>query len=67
MTGNFVNLTDLVATDIATDNEYRAAPRAMENAFREWWSRNAYALEDGGCGDVEALYLALSNAASQKA
>jgi hypothetical protein len=38
---------------------------AMEDAFREWYSRNSYSLEDGGCGDVESLFIALC-ASAQK-
>ena len=39
-----------------------AVPPAMEDAFRDWWSRNAYALEDGGCGDVVELLRVLEAA-----
>jgi hypothetical protein len=29
---------------------------AMQAAFYSWWAENSYALEDGGCGDVEGLF-----------
>jgi hypothetical protein len=37
-------------------------PPEMEGAFRMWWSKNSYALDDGGCGDLFALVEALEAA-----
>ena len=35
---------------------------ALESAFRVWWGRNSYALEDGGSGDLIGLVEALNAA-----
>jgi hypothetical protein len=32
---------------------------ALDAAFGEWWSRNSYALEDGGAGDIYGLLSSL--------
>ncbi len=41
---------------------------ALERAFRLWWGRNSYALEDGGSGDLldllEVLNAAIANSDS---
>jgi hypothetical protein len=42
-------------------------PPALVAAFDDWRSRNAYALEDGGCGDVVELLRVLVEAARPKA
>ena len=62
----YLTLRDFARGDSSGHASCPALPVAMEDAFREWWSRNAYALEDGGCGDVASLFAALC-AASQKA
>jgi hypothetical protein len=63
-----LSVATIAASLPGSPNELKSAsiPPAMEQAFREWWSQNAYALEDGGCGDVVALCAAL-NAALPKA
>ncbi len=53
-------------TTSSSDMERSANPPAMEDAFRQWWSRNSYILEDGGCGDVLALFEALKAASPNR-
>ncbi len=40
---------------------------AMEDAVYRWLSENAYSIEDGGCGDVYALFSSLMAATAKPA
>jgi hypothetical protein len=56
--GRYLCLADFPAGDLP-DFDRAPLAEALEETFRDWWSRNSFALDDGGCGDVLALFTAL--------
>jgi hypothetical protein len=64
MNGGYIGLpmtTADPATAVEMDSRIATDSRvtAMRDAFSAWYGQNAHAIEDGGTGDVEALYQAL--------